>query len=158
MRPAHGVHRGFLQDALLDHRRRPGNRLLRGLEHKLDATPGQAYISKHERGADQPRSVEVVPAGMCHAGACRAPGEPSVLLQGQSIHIRPEQEAGPSLAQRGDDTMPTHAGAHVQARLSQPLGHHTGGPLLGATQLWVLVQIPAQGDDLIEVPCRRPLQ
>ena len=148
-----GVGLRGLQQAFLDHHPRAVVALLAGLEHEHHA-PGQrgAPGGEDPRGAQQHRHVRIVPAGV--HGAVHLGGEVQarVLLEGQGVHVRAQEDraAGPAALERRDDRGRLLARADVEPQAVERLQHH----LLGAGQreadLGVSVDAAPHGDDVVE--------
>ncbi|GBD17155.1 hypothetical protein HRbin26_02069 [bacterium HR26] len=102
-----GIDRWIFQHAVVDHRQRAAGPLLGRLEHQLDRT-GEVLAQpvEHLGYPEQDRGVDIVPAGVHHAGASRAVGSLVLLLDRQRVHIRAQEQrlARPLLAanQRDD--------------------------------------------------------
>jgi hypothetical protein len=141
------------QDAFVDHVAGTVPALFAGLEHEHDVA-GQVGLARGEEpgGADQPRGVQVVTAGV--HGAVERRGE--LLAAGfgdrERVHVAAQQDgaAGPAAAQDGGDRREVLAEAGFQTEPVQRREH----ALLGARQVQAdlgdAVQVAAEGDQLVE--------
>jgi len=74
-----GVAREALEQAVLEHRGRPAQALLRGLEDDVHRAPEVAVGGQPASRPEQHRGVAVVAASMHHAGCTRRVGEAGLL-------------------------------------------------------------------------------
>ena len=112
---------------------RPGE-LLRRLKHQPHpAGQGLPLLPQQGGGPQQHGGVGVVAAGVHHAGDLGGKGQAGGLLDGQGVHVRPQQHRGAGMA-------------------AENLGHHTGVPhrAEGDGPGGQLLSYPAAGLKLLE--------
>jgi len=95
--------------------------------------------------------VAVVAAGVHAAGLARRVGRVAHLLDRQAVQIHAQHDgarAGRVAPGGGHEARAAHAGAHMQPRAGEELGHARGRARLLVSQLRVLVELAAQRDQL----------
>jgi hypothetical protein len=152
----------LVQDALADHRLRPAEPLLAGLEAEDDVPrEALALLDEDRRGAQQHRHVAVVSAGVHLAGNGGPVGPPGRFFDRQRVHVRAEQHRRrrrPARPENGDDTGLRDARSHVEIEGPQPVGHETGGLPLFEPQLRGAVKRTAPRDQRIRDPADSVLE
>ena len=145
-----GVHMGILQHASLDAVLRALQRFLAGLEQQLDGTLKLILMLLQQLGGAQHHGrMGIMAAGMHLAGIFRGEIHFRFLLNGQRVHISPDQKALAGLLAPGQNNQPARAAVLGLITHFLQLGFHKSlGKLHFQSQLRVLVQLPAVGLNL----------
>ena len=126
--------------------------LLGGLEHQPDASgPGLLHLVEDGPHRQQVGGVDVVPAGVHHAGLFALKGQAGLLLDGQRVHIPSEEEelAGLSTVNGGDQAGLDGALHIGNAQAGQLPGDQCAGLKLLIGQLRVFMNPAAELDRVI---------
>jgi hypothetical protein len=141
--------RGMLsQGTLTDHGKGPATGLLGGLKDTEKGSSSRLRMLPQKPKRPQKHGgMGIMTAGVHHAGNLRPIGDIFGILNGEGIHIPPNEETGARqiTLQRGDNARCSIAlGGY--AKLVEMLFHFFGGTVEVEIQLGVLVQIPPDTD------------
>ena len=127
----------------------PAPPFLRRLKTKLDdARQLTLPLFEDPRGAQQHGRMAVVSAGMHSAGVLAPEGYVRLFLDGQRVHIRPQQDApGLSASHRRHDSRLGDPGFECDPQASKLFGHEPGGCVELVEQLRASMQAAANIDD-----------
>ena len=135
------------EEAVGDHGPGAAHGLLRGLGHQ-DQGPAPAVLqaAQDRGGAGQGGHVEVVAAGVHDAGYLAGVGQSCLLLHGQRVQFRAEEQ-GRALAvpQHAHHAGAAHAGGDIEAGLPHLVRHLHGGLHFLAGQLRMLMKVEVEG-------------
>ena len=141
---AHGsIHMGIFQDAGLNHQKGAARAFLIGLEHEFDPATEFFPILHQQLGrAQQHGGMDIVATGVGRAGVLAFKGVVVLLIHGQGIHIRPQQDSLSRFSPfQYRYQAPFADGLRVIPHLPQPGLHKGAGHRQVGAQLWVLVQV-----------------
>jgi hypothetical protein len=127
-----------------------GDVLLGGLKHQHHRARHFGTQTRQRLGErDADGGVDVVTADVTDAKLERAELDRVWCVGGHGVHVGTirHQRAGARATDQGDDTVASDTGAHLEAQLAQPRRHLARGPLLGAGELGVLVQVAPERDE-----------
>ncbi len=145
-----------IHQAILDHRRRTGTALFRGLEDHHRITGEIAGLGEIARRAEQHRGVAIVTAGMHLARRFRLIGQIGVFVDRQRVHIGAQADRLRAAA-RGRLAALDHADhaglpqpGHdlIATELPETVGDKSGGPMHIIEEFGMGMQIPAPGHDV----------
>ena len=122
------VARETREQAIPQHRLRPAQALLGGLEDEVDgAVEGPGFRQVLSR-AQQHRGVAVMAAGMHQAGVLAGVRQVGRLLDRQGVHVGAQADGGlaVAVAQHADHAGLADAAMHLDAPFLQLLGHQVG--------------------------------
>lgn len=119
------------------------------LEDEFNSTPEGSFTEQMGRPKEHGR-MDVMAAGMHDPFGSGGEGDAGFLPDGKRVHVGAENDGRPLPFRQGADDTGEGNTLRRDRQLGQALADEFGGFELGEAQLRVLMQVPTDGDELIE--------